>query len=332
MIPALFDALPRAGAVLPWTPLGEFPTPVEQVRGLLPRDVDLWVKREDLSAVEYGGNKVRKLEFILADATARGGSHLVTFGGTGSHHVLATAIHARRQGFTLEASVFRQPEDDHVGEVTRAAHAAGAKLAIVPSLYHVLPRMLRARIEQRGVWLAGGGSCPIGTFGWVSGAYEILAQIRSGALPPVDAIYVALGSCGTVAGLLVGLRGAKPPSITAVRVVHGTLCGERRTRDLARDAAKMLRPLGLAEGREPRLTLEGRFLGAGYGHPTLASREAVEVARDSGLELEPIYTGKVMAALFAHAREGRLKGKRVLFIHTASHERWRPRRAGEEAL
>jgi D-cysteine desulfhydrase len=198
-------------------------------------------------------------------------------------------------------------------------------------MLHVLPRMLRALVGRGEVWLAGGGSSAVGTLGWVSGAHEILAQLRQGVVPRFDSIYVALGSCGTVAGLLVGLRGAGAPSIVAVRVVHETLCGERRTRRLAAATVELLRPLGLKDSAEPRLTLEGRFLGAGYGHPTPESRDAVRIAGEHGLDLEPIYTGKVMAALLGHAREGRLAGKRVLFVHSSSHDAWRSAPVREEA-
>jgi 1-aminocyclopropane-1-carboxylate deaminase/D-cysteine desulfhydrase-like pyridoxal-dependent ACC family enzyme len=304
--------LPRTAHRFPWLSLGAFPTRVEQVVGLLPSSVELWLKREDESSPFFGGNKVRKLEFLLAEVAARGYRRVVTFGGTGSHHVAATAIHGARLGFEVEALLAPQPSDAHVRELLLAEQAAGAHLVGLRGFFEVLP----ARVRADGCWLTGGGSSPVGTLGWVSGGMEILAQVASGALPRPDVIYAALGSCGTVAGLWLGLRSARPPELVAVRTVGGPVCGEIATRFLAARVARLLSPM--PEGALPCLRVEGRFLGPGHGHPSRESLAATALAAQHGIDLEPIYTGKVMAALLADARVGRLAGKRVLFLHSAS--------------
>src|SRR5262245_61649799 len=101
--PALFRAFPALAPRLPWLPLGRFPTAVARLDGLLPPSVELWIKRDDESGVAYGGNKVRKLEFLLGEARARGARRLVTLGAIGSHHVLATAIYGKQAGFAVDA-------------------------------------------------------------------------------------------------------------------------------------------------------------------------------------------------------------------------------------
>src|SRR5258706_16390178 len=114
--PALFAAYPALAKHLPWMPLGQFPTRVHRVDGLAPPGVELWVKRDDESGVEYGGNKVRKLEFLLAEARARGARRLCTLGGIGSHHVLATALYGKRAGVDVEAGGVSPPPPRPVPE------------------------------------------------------------------------------------------------------------------------------------------------------------------------------------------------------------------------
>jgi D-cysteine desulfhydrase len=323
--PALFTVLPRAREVIPWMPLGRFPTRATRIDGLLPRSVELWVKREDECGDPYGGNKVRKLEFLLGEARARGHRTLVTFGGWGAHHVVATCVYGARHGFAVEVTLFPQPDNAHVREQLQLMRASGAAQTLRDSVLGVLPTYLATRIRPEATWLAGGGSSPTGTLGWVSGGLEIREQIRLGELPPIDVFYGALGSCGTMAGLAWSLRAPRAIDMMAVRVVDSRFCGEARTVSLMRAVDRRLAPLARDAqwGEAPHLHVDARFRGR-YGEPTPASQAAVVQAARVGLTLEPIYTGKVMAALLADARAGRLNGKRVLFLH--SHDRGLERR------
>jgi 1-aminocyclopropane-1-carboxylate deaminase/D-cysteine desulfhydrase-like pyridoxal-dependent ACC family enzyme len=316
--PALFRVLPRARDHVPHLPLGTFPTPVERVAGLVPESVELWVKREDRAGERYGGNKVRKLEFMLGEAHARGRRQLLTFGGYGAHHVTATALYGAALGFDVEAILFPQAVDAHVRELLLTAAAAGARLVPARSLAAALLSIPRARLASERYWLAGGGSSVTGTLGWVSGAFELLEQVRAGALPPFDVVYAALGSAGTVAGLVAGLRASRAIEVAAIRVVDSWMCGAGAVRRLQRGVERRLSALGQRlDGAPARLRIETRFAGR-YGQPTAASQEATNRARSVGLALEPIYTGKVLAALLTDARTGRLAGKRVLLLHSAS--------------
>ena len=301
----------------PTLPLGMFPTRVERLRGLAPRDVELWIKHENESSSLFGGNKIRKLEFLLGAARARGVRRVLTYGGTGAHHVAATALHGAAHGFEVEAALFPQPLDDHVRALLRAEVAAGARLHYVSTAASALA--YRARCGRETAWLAGGGSSALGTLGWISGGGEILAQIDRGALPPVDVVYCALGSCGTVAGLAWSLRRPRAIELVGVRVAPWPV-GRWMTRRLVLGVSRVLARARVEapEGEPPALRVEHAFLGPGYGWPSAESLDAVTRARALGLELDPIYTGKVMAALLSDARAGRLRGKRVLFLQTQS--------------
>jgi 1-aminocyclopropane-1-carboxylate deaminase/D-cysteine desulfhydrase-like pyridoxal-dependent ACC family enzyme len=339
-LPALFRAFPELAARVPWIPLGCFPTPVARVDGLLPSSVELWVKRDDQSGRVYGGNKVRKLEFLLGEAKARAARRLVTLGAIGSHHVLATAIYGRQSGFEVDAVVFPQPLTDHVRDQLLADVAAGATLHPTRGYVGVPLSVWRRRRGDDAFWISSGGSSAIGSFGYVSAGLELAEQVAAGELPRPDVVYVALGSCGTAAGLIVGLAGA--PSlprldtrVVAVRVVDRLVSNDRVTQRLAARTAAQL----AARGAEwfnhcapAPLSVEHRFFGGGYGRATARAEDAVARAAAVGLTLEPTYTGKAMAALLADAASGALDGKRVLFLSTYSSVDLAPLVAGGPGL
>lgn len=319
--PALFRAWPALQDKVPWTSLGRFPTPVERVRGLVGDAVELWVKRDDQSGLAYGGNKVRKLEFLIAEAKARGATGLATMGGIGSHHVLATAIYGGAAGLAVDAVVFPQPLNEHVREQVLADAASGARLHPTGGYLGVPAAMWRTRRDKKTYWVAAGGSSVTGTLGYVSGGLELREQIAAGELPRPDVVYVALGSNGTTAGLLVSLWDEPPIELVAVRVTDRVVAGERAVRKLAkateRHLAGLMRTNSLPRnGQPPILRVVHDQFGGQYGRSTDQADAAVARAASAGLVLEPTYTGKCMAALLADAESGRLNGKRVLFIHT----------------
>lgn len=336
--PALFTAYPRLAAHIAHLPLGDFPTAIERIPGLLPGGCELWVKREDRAGLRYGGNKVRKLEFLLADAKRRGAGSLITIGGLGSNHVLATAIYGAGQGLSVDAVLFPQPIADpgraHIRQNLLAGLAAGLRPHVcrsyaalswtLPTTYLRLWRSAKAQASAL-TYVSGGGSSAIGTLGWWSGGLEITQQIERGEAPRFDAIYLALGSGGTTAGLLLGLGGLVPvcSEIVAVRVVPWPLSTHAAVQRLAGAA---LQHVGAALDVRfslaafPRLRIESRFLGRGYGHSTPEAQHALSRAADLGLRLDPTYTAKAFSALWADDQAGRLRGKRVLFLHTYSSQ------------
>jgi len=332
---ALLAAVHPALGGLPYRPLGRFPTRVARLGGLLDTPaaarVDLWVKRDDETGALYGGNKVRKLEFILGEAEARGRSRLCTVGGLGSHHVLATAIYARAAGLAFDAVVAPQPITAHVLETLRAMVAAGARLHPVSSWPAVVPMLAALRARRGSYLVAAGGSSPTGSLGYVAAGLELAAQVAAGDCPAPDLVYAALGSCGTVAGLLVGLRlGGLGARVVAVRVVDAIVCNQGGTLRLARRTARLLRRRGavVPDITAADLAVEHGFFGGGYGTVTAVAEEAVARAAGGGLLLETTYTGKTAAALRAHAARGQLDGKTVLLLDTFSSVDLAPLLAG----
>ncbi len=311
---------------LPRLQLGDFPTPIERLP-ISPGGTTLWCKREDLSGPHYGGNKVRKLEYLLARAGQRGRS-LLTIGGDGSHHLLATAYYAQQIGLDTYGVFAPQPRTPHVAVNRQLLEQLLAGWQEVPFRVFIPAGMLllHLRLLYAGVpspeSIAAGGSNPLGTVGWVAGGLEIADQVHAGQLPEPDEIWVPLGSGGNAAGLLLGLRLAGLRSkVMAVRVVEFPLITGISVMLLARRTTGLLRARGLEP--PPDLHLQGfqlieGFLGRGYGHETDAARDALQLARDQlGLDLDGTYTSKCLAACLAHLAAHR-RGGTALFLDTVN--------------
>ena len=284
---------PRSDPVAP-LPLVAAPTPVGRlaVPGLRGR---LWVKDEGRAGALYGGNKVRKLRWILARALADGQRDLVTFGGVGSHHVIATARYGRAHGMRTHALLFPQP--DAPGVAANAARIADLCASWSP-LFDPLrsgPALARlyARLGHRPMRIAVGGSSALGTRGWVEAGEELAAQVKAGELPAPARVYVALGTGGTVAGLRLGLaRAGLQTQVVGVRVVGHTAANRARNLALCR---RVLRLEGRAGPITP-LRIVHRWFRGGYGVVDDAVTEVVHRARDLGLTVEGTYTAKALGA------------------------------------
>ena len=326
-IPEIFRRYPRLADTLPWHALGEWPTPVQRADDAFAGQAaaGLWLKRDDRCARPYGGNKVRKLEFLLADAIARGHDGVFTFGVAGSNHALATAVYAQRLGLEAHLLLTPQSNSSFVGRNLRMGRWAGARQ--VPCATEAEARSAARALELRGPGRApyrvpGGGSSPLGVVGFVNAGLELAAQVRAGLLPPPDVIYVALGTMGTAAGLALGLAAAGLPTrLQLVRVVRADIASPERFRALYHGAARLLHR---ADPRFPLLPLERsrlevrhEFIGPGYARFTAEGMAALAEARAAfGIGLEGTYTGKAFAALLADLRAGRLAGRNALFWNT----------------
>ena len=323
-----------AALAVPWMPLGEFPTPCAAIASPPSGPRALWQKRDDLAGARYGGNKVRKLEFILGAAALQGATKLATIGGIGSHHVLATALYGAEHGFEVAAVLFPQPLTDHVREQLLADAAVGLRFYPSSSYLTVPFAYLGARRGRR--WVEAGGSSVEGVLGYVAAAFELRRQIDAGEVPRPDVIYLALGSCGSAAGLWVGLAlaGLADVRLVGVRVVDRIVCNLTKTRRLARATLARLGKRVDLDTLPPFVVEHGHFGGA-YGRATPAALAACTWAAARGLSLEPTYTGKTLAALLADAEAGRLDGKHVLFWNTYSSRSLQPlldRAPGPDAL
>jgi D-cysteine desulfhydrase len=279
---------------------------------------DTWVKREDRAGTRYGGNKVRKLEWLLGAALEAGGD-VLTIGTVGSNHLVATAVYGQASGAEVHAVVAPQPDTPTARINARILHAHAEKLWVAATEVAVPFAWAKARVALRvfggypPTLIPIGGSNPLGCVGWVGGGLEIAAQVAAGALPPPDRVYVPLGSGGTAAGLLVGLRLAGLESeVVAVRAAPSWLASPLRVRRLAANTLALLRRHGAPAATLGGLRIVDGFYGAGYARSTPATEAAASRAADLGLTLERTYTAKAFAAMEAEP------GGRRLFVHTAN--------------
>jgi D-cysteine desulfhydrase len=320
---ALFERLPRLLDLVPWVELADgLPTPVEQI------DDGLYVQRDNATDSRYGGNKVRKLEFVLPIALRKGGP-VLTAGAIGSHHVYATAVHAARLGLEVEAVRYPQPDTPHVQAVDDALRALpNVRHTMVPHRY-AMPVVLAARrvaIERLGGYaVLPGATSPLGVLGYVSAALELIDAFAEAGWPPPDEVVVALGSGGSATGLTIGLQlgGWRHTSVVAVRVADAIVTNRVL---LAGHAVGTFALLGMG-GWMPRhgnIAVERGYLGEGYGHPSEAGEQAIREGAQLGLALESTYTAKAFAAALDRWRAGR----RVVFVQTFAG----PADLGNEAL
>lgn len=322
---------PGVVAAHPRYPLTTLPTPVHRLERLArnTRARSLWVKRDDVSCVLYGGNKPRKLEWLLGEAQRRGRRSVITFGGIGTHHGLATTIAARDAGVRSILVLLPQPVSDSVRRALLLDHAYGAEMHLAESVPRVAVTALGllARGELNGdrpFIIPTGGTSALGCLGYVEAALELAEQVRANALPEPDSIFVPLGSGGTVAGLLLGLKLAGLRSrVVGVLVTDILPPSAARLARIARACLSRMRraepTIPEVDVRREDMTLVPGFVGHGYGAPTEEARQALRaVASSEGMELETTYTGKCMAALLRLSREEPYRGRNLLFWNTYS--------------
>ncbi len=187
----------------------EAPTPVQALERLSTHlGSEVWIKRDDKTSAKYGGNKPRKLEFLLGQALSRGHKTVVTGGGIGTNHGLATAVFGRTLGFHVVLGLFGQPVTAHVRKSLLLYHAYGAEMFYVSNLLTALWRFyVSERFRRRDAYfIPGGGSSPVGVLGYVDAGLELAMQVERKEMPPPKVIYLPVGSGGTMAGLVLGLR------------------------------------------------------------------------------------------------------------------------------
>ncbi|MCU1463761.1 MAG: D-cysteine desulfhydrase [Acidimicrobiales bacterium] len=296
--------------------LAHLPTPLEPMDRLaaeigLPPGT-LWVKRDDCTGLAGGGNKVRKLEYLCAEAIAGGCDTLVTGGGRQSNHVRITAAAANRLGLACTVVLAGGRPSHPTGNVV-LDYLLGADIVWAEDDgYYATEAAIEAardrlRVEGRRPYaMPIGGASVTGALGYVRAADELAAQ-----LPDVAVVVTADGSGGTHAGLVAGLGDHR--RVLGVDVGTRPDLGERVPEKATEVAERAGRPSPTGD-----LRLDRDRFGAGYGAPTDACREALDLAaRCEGLVLDPVYTGKAMAGLLAAVRDGRITpGEQVVFLHT----------------
>ena len=312
-------------ARFPRVRLAHLPTPLEPLPRLSEAlGVEIWIKRDDCTGLAGGGNKTRKLEFLLGDAMEQGADTLVTQGAVQSNHVRQTAAAAAAHGMKCEI-ILEERTGSTAIDYTRNGNVLldrlfGATLRTVPGGSDMVAELeataeaVRAR-GGRPYVIPGGGSNPTGALGYVDCAREIVVQADELDMQ-IDRIVTATGSAGTHAGLVAGLAvmGADI-SVLGIGVRAPKDKQEANVLKLARETAALL-------GRPDAVTAEMvvadcDYVGAGYGLIDEAVIDALKLAaRTDGILLDPVYTGKAMKGLIALAKAGRFEGETVVFLHT----------------
>ena len=319
--PVFFESYPELEVKLPWIALGDFPTPVQHAEKI--GQGRLWIKRDDKTSAEYGGNKVRKLEFVLADAIKKGCDRVITMGGIGTNHGLATAVFAKKLGLKCTLILFKQPVNEYVKRNMLMFYKYGAEMVYVGNIMNALAHLYFIQHFRPGKAypLFAGGSSPVGTLGFVNAAFELKKQIEEGLFPEPDIIVCPLGSNGTMAGLSLGVQLAGINSrVIGVRVTESHLgpfqaCTKGTVTALMEKTLKLTGiNLSIDKGRYE--VIESYF-GEGYGYPTPEGMRAISIMKDSeGIGLEPTYTGKTFAAILDMLESNRYSGKKILYWHT----------------
>ncbi len=318
--------MPLSALELPRVELGGGPTPVRELSslGAAGGRAPVWIK-DDGAYSDLGGNKARKLEWLLGEARRRRSRSVVTGGALGTNHGLSTARAARRLGMRPILVLVPQPIDEHVRAQHEKLRGSGAELHHVGGVRRgvALGALLVAReaaAGRRPYAIPPGGSVPRGCVGYVEAACELAEQVRRGEVPEPSHVVVALGSGGTAAGLLAGLELAGLRTRLVCVLVNDLIkLDAHRVARLAGRTARLLRRHGVAAGAPPpaEVTVETAWLGRGYGHRTADGTAALELLADrEGVELEPVYTAKAVAGLLALNREGRFGDGPVLYWHT----------------
>lgn len=285
----------------------------------------VWIKRDDQTHSLYGGNKVRKLEFILPEAQRLGATKVLTFGATGTHHGLATAVFCRELGLECEVLLFDQPVTDLVKENIQLLASQNATLTYCGSLANTLRRFYLhpGRLNKSNYFLFAGGSNVLGVLAFINAALELAAQVAAGECPEPEVIYCATSSNATLAGLTLGIAiSGLNSKVIGVRVAPDKVgpfdsCTPAAVSKLMQQTVNWLKQQGADWSWSiPEPQIDNNWYGAGYGHDTEAATKAASTFKATmGIELDPTYTAKCFAAVLASQHQGS-----VLYWHTLNSQ------------
>lgn len=329
--PLLFDALPDLARGTPWLPLAHVPTAVEPCTAIatwLGRDGGVYMKRDDLVSPLYGGNKVRRYEFVLADARRRGKRRIVTVGGLASTQAMATVLFGKALDFEVRVVLFDQPVTEFALDAVRGFAAAGAE--VIYGGGYVRTALAAWRAQRRGrdenYFIMPGAAGALANLGYLDAMLELGEQVERGEAPRPDVIVLPTGSSGTLAALALGAAWLGwPTEIVGVRITTAVATNRLTVGAVLRNTDRALarrdrrwKPLQ----DKARWRLYGGALGPGYGYPTPEAIDgASRVEALTGTYGEVTYSGKALAALRALVAEPRYRDKTFLLWNTLSTAR-----------
>lgn len=304
----LFEFYKELDKKLPIIELADLPTPIEKYNT---EDIsisnlkNLWIKRDDITNATYGGNKVRKLEFILADAKQKDKNTITTFGATGTNHGVATAIFSKELGFDSKVYLFDQPVTNTVKNNLKLMTKHKAKLIHKGSLLNTALSYYASQLfPGKQYHLPPGGSNIMGCLSFVNAAFELKQQIENGLVPEPDQIVCPVGSSGTLAGLSLGCQLAGLKSrVIGIRVAPSDLgiipiCTTGTVTSLMNKTYDHLCSLdkSIPKVSLNKIHLDDSYYGEGYGFATDGGDKAIETFENRGIKLESTYTAKAASA------------------------------------
>ena len=318
----LAAAFPKIGAQLPKVSIAALPTPVSEHELTLPAGSrNIVVKHDEATSALYGGNKVRKLEYLLQRAKERGARRVATFGAAGSNHALATAIHAAEIGLDCTCFLSHQRATPKVPVALNMHRRLGTEVFRFGHGVDAI-KLFRRHLQHRRMWVIPlGGTCWLGALGFVNAGLELAQQVADGIVEKPDHIYMACGTTGSAAGLAVGLAVAGlETTVQAIQVADNPFASEEKMRRLVSKIQLLLQrmdPMFGAVVSAERLVWRDEFLAGGYARVDAPTENAVAIAKDQAdLSLETTYTGKAFAAMLHDLQASTWNDERALFWNT----------------
>lgn len=335
----LYCSYPQLSQELPHSMLAELPTPITRLAGLenhFNTTCTIFFKDDGLTGMHdkekrlFGGNKVRKLEFLLADAVAQGAQSVMTYGCIGSNHVVATGVYAKQLGLGCIAMLTPQEVTEVVKRNLLFMGENDIQMILNPNRELRSIQTICSFVQNKYTYghmpyfIPTGGSCPLGIVGFVNAAFELKQQIEEGAMPEPDYIYVAMGSYGTLVGLTLGVRaaGLKTKVIgVAVEPDNGATPFLQHAVTLLESTNQLLHEkdnsFPLYTWQKNDILLLHGFGGPDYGVVTPQALEAIEsIKKIENVQLDTTYTGKACAGMFDAIQKGSHEGDVVLFWNT----------------
>jgi len=329
--PILFEAYPQLAKTIPWVKLGNLPTPVERLSKLGEKlgHPALWIKRDDLSSTRLGGNKVRVMEFLLAQMKASGKTVAISPGALGSNQILASGIFGKELGLKIVGVFFKQCPTDYMCKHMLIDKSMGVEFNHVQSpylvplaiIYHYLKNFDWGKMSAP-FYIPTFGSSSTCAFGYFNAMFELKKQVDAGELPEPDYIFVTAGTGGTMAGIQLGAAVLNMKTRTVgVRITDYIACNERIVASIMNRALKHLNRAGAnlkpVKFRKSDILMVHEFFGGEYAKVTEEGKAARSLLTETeGITLDTTYTAKTMAAMLNYLKDHELRDKNILFWHT----------------
>ncbi len=322
----IFNMFPKLKATLPRIQLTNLPTPVHKLNYCSETlNSSIWIKRDDLSNTLYGGNKPRKYEFIFADLLKKRKNSIFSIGGIGSNHAVAATIFSKELGLKSHVFLLNQPLTEHVRGNLLLDHLFGAEFHYSKTIIGLAFKVLwNLNLHPKAYFAFPGASSSLGIIGYVNAGIELGIQVTEGILPKPDKLFVAVGSSGTCAGLILGLELAGlDTKVIGIGVAMKRFTSKNRVLRLAKNTLKHLREHDSSVPRISKTILSDKlivthdYFGTKYGKVTYECLEAINMIKRDNIDLETCYTAKTYSGLIDYCQKNKnALNENLLFWNT----------------